>query len=237
MLGFGQSDKRHRSQIGWFTTLKGVVGMLHDPDHTESVFDIEDGLRGSEAYRLSLGYLQSIPAVLSLMASRYLGAPADIDRFLTLPEGSLGHTFARHIVDHGFDPDYFRKIEVRDDLDWVLMRMRQTHDIWHVVTGFDTSRIGELGLKAFELAQTRRPMAAVIASGGVMRYLLKDPDQLSEVLRRISTGYRLGLACRPFLAQRWEDGWERPLADWRAELRVDPAAADPDRFAQQGAAD
>ncbi|HEX6813607.1 MAG TPA: Coq4 family protein [Planctomycetota bacterium] len=230
MLLLRRKDRdRHRDQIRWFTTLKGIVGMLRDPEHTDSVFDIEDGLRGLRAYRHALEFVRSSPAVRQQIEVRYLAPPPDLGQLLALPAPSLGHAFARHIVDHGFDPDYFRKLDVRDDLDWMLMRIRQTHDIWHVVTGLDTSRGGELALKAFELAQTRRPMALVIAAGGALRYLLRDPAELGAVLRGISLGYRLGLACAPFLAQRWEEGWHRPLADWRAELRVDAAGADPDR--------
>lgn len=213
-----------KNGIAWFTTLKGVIGMLRNPEHTQSVFDIEDGLRGTEAYRLSLAHLQHQPGVGAIIASRFSSPPPDIDHLLRLPAGSLGHAFAHHIRDHGFDPDYFRKLQVRSDLDYVLLRMRQTHDLWHVVTGFDTSRIGELALKAFELAQTRRPMAAVIVAGGVLRYLLKDAAALEAVLRSISIGYRLGMASAPLLAQRWEEGWQRPLAAWRAELGVDAAA-------------
>ena len=41
--------RRRKSRIHYLTTLKGAVGMLRDPNHTESVFDIEDGLRDIEA--------------------------------------------------------------------------------------------------------------------------------------------------------------------------------------------
>ncbi len=229
MPAFGRKQRdSHRSHIRYFTTLKGAIGMLRDPEHTESVFDIEDGLRGITAYQLALAHVQSFPAVRRMIEARWLAPPVDLAALRRCPPGSLGEAFARHIDGHGFDPDYFRKVEVRDDLDYVLMRVRQTHDLWHVVTGFDTSRIGELALKAFELAQVRRPMAAVITTGGVMRYLFVDPDRLGDVLRAISMGYRLGLAAAPFLAERWEEGWDRPLASWRAQLRVDRAAADPD---------
>lgn len=226
-FGKKQNDS-HRSHIHYFTTLKGVVGMLRNPEHTDSVFDIEDGLRHIEAYELVLAHVKAAPGVSDMIAERYLAPEADIDALLRCPEGSLGHAYAHHITDNGFDPDYFRKIDVADDLDYVLMRIRQTHDIWHVVTGFDTSRIGELSLKAFELAQIRRPMAAVITTGGVMRYLLKDPEHLGDVLRGISLGYRLGLAAQPLLAQRWELDWDRPLDRWRAELMIDVRAADPE---------
>ena len=104
-----------------------------------------------------------------------------------------------------------------------MMRLRQTHDIWHVVTGFDTDPASELGIKAVELAQTRRPMAAVVASGGILRFLYKEPEHLGEALSAVSEGYEMGIKAKPLLAQKWEDHWERPLAEWRNLLNLTPA--------------
>ncbi len=219
---FGRKKKRtpHRSQIHYFRTLKGVVGMLRDPHSTDSVFDIEDGLQHVEAYRLAVEHLKTLPEVAAIMGERYLTSLVDVDALARLPAGTLGRAFAHHILDHGYDPHYYRKLEVKSDLDYVMMRMRQTHDIWHVVTGIKTDPIGELALKAFELSQTRRPLAAVICAGGVMRYMLKTPDELGKVIEAIDMAYQLGQEAKPFLAQKWEAGWNRPLAEWRAELNL-----------------
>lgn len=220
MFGRKKKSRSHSNQVHYLRTLKGVVGMLRDPHHTESVFDIEDGLKNIKAYELALEHLKAQPEVAAIMRERYLTGLVDVEELARLPEGTLGLAFARHILDHGFDPDYFRKLEVKTDLDYVMLRMRQTHDIWHVVTGIGTDPIGELAVKAFELAQTHRPLAAVICAGGVMRYMLKTPDELSMVIEAIDKGYRLGQEARPFLAQRWEAGWDRPLQEWRDKLDV-----------------
>jgi ubiquinone biosynthesis protein Coq4 len=192
--------------------------MIRNPEGTESVFDIEDGLRNSAAMDTFLERVSCAPEVQELMAERYLAPPLDPEALVQLPVGSLGHAVAHHLLDHGFDPDYYRKVEGHSDLDWVLMRIRQSHDIWHVVTGLGIDREGEIALKAFELAQTWRPMAAVITCGGVLRYLFKDPNRLGEVLSGIAQGYQLGLRAQPLLAQRWELGWERSLESWRRQL-------------------
>ncbi|MEO0481207.1 MAG: Coq4 family protein [Planctomycetota bacterium] len=213
--------KRHHNQLHYFHTLKGVLGMLRNPEHTESVFDIEDGLKDIEATQEMVRYLKECRATKAMIEERWLATEdPDLDRLIELPAGSLGHEFARHIRDNGFDPDYFRKIKVRTDADYVMMRVRQTHDIWHMVTGFQTDRIGEVSLKAFELAQLRRPMAAVICSGAVIRFLMKDPEGLSDLLHGISIGYRLGLGSEQFLGQKWEEHWERSITEWREMLGV-----------------
>ena len=71
------------------------------------------------------------------------------------------------------------QIAVQDDASYILLRLRQTHDIWHLITGFGTDVAGELGLKAFELAQTRRPMALVLLTFGLLKALIKTPDALA----------------------------------------------------------
>ena len=219
---FGKKTHSHKGHIHYLQTLKGAVMMLRDPYHTESVFDIEDGLRDIDAYEEALAFTRKDPGVARLMEERYLAPAADIEALSNCPAGSLGKAYADHITENGFDADYFRKIDVQSDLDWMLMRIRQTHDLWHVVTGLGVGPFGELGLKAFELAQTRRPMAAVITTGGVMRYVMKNPDELGDVLNYIAYGYRLGTEAKPFLAQTWETGWDEPLAAWRERLGVKP---------------
>jgi ubiquinone biosynthesis protein COQ4 len=46
----------------------------------------------------------------------------------------------------------YRKIEVKDDLSCIMLRLRQSHDIWHTVTGMSTDATGEIGLQAFSLS-------------------------------------------------------------------------------------
>ena len=219
---FRRKTHTHGGHIRYMQTLKGVVTMLRDPYHTESVFDIEDGLREIPAYEKSLEFVRADPGIRSLMDSRYLAPAADVQALSRCADGTLGKVYANHIIDNGFDADYFRKIEVKTDLDWMLMRIRQTHDIWHVVTGLGVGPFGELGLKSFELSQTRRPMAAIITTGGVIRYLLHTPEELGETLDYIAYGYRLGNEAKPFLAQRWEERWDEPLTELRRALDVHP---------------
>ncbi|MEL7088015.1 MAG: Coq4 family protein [Planctomycetota bacterium] len=202
--------------------LKGVFGMLRDPEHTESVFDIEDGLRSAEATKLSIEYILSCPEMGPVVRERYLrNQPPDLDALGELPVGTLGHAYSRHLTTRGFDPNYYRRVEVVDDESYCIMRTRETHDIWHVVTGFTPTPLGEIGVKAVELAQMHRPMAAVICCGAVFRYMMREPDELGKVLDAISAGYQLGIrANRKLLSMKWEEMWNRELAGIRDELGI-----------------
>lgn len=214
---------RQRRNIDYLQTLKGVVALLRDPGQTDSVYDVEEGLRNIKAAQLSVDFLKSNPEVAAIIEERYLAPEPDMESLLKLPKESLGYAYASYLTEAGFDPNFYRKIAVVDDVSYVFLRIRQSHDIWHIVTGMKTDVIGELGLKAFELAQTRRPMSLVLLTGGLMRTLLSSPEDLDLLLDRIAVGYRMGAKAKPFLAQKWEENWEKPLAEWRSELGLELA--------------
>jgi ubiquinone biosynthesis protein COQ4 len=48
----------------------------------------------------------------------------------------------------GFQPDFYRKLDIKDDDSYITIRTGQTHDIWHIITGFGTDLAGEVGLQA-----------------------------------------------------------------------------------------
>jgi ubiquinone biosynthesis protein Coq4 len=124
------------------------------------------------------------------------------------------------LISLNFDPNFYRSIQVNSDTDYLLLRLRQTHDIWHIVTGFGVDVMGELQLKAFELSQTRRPLAIVLLLGGLFGALFSSPLSLASLWEEIVIAYNLGKNTRPFLAQKWELAWEKSLLVWRQELAI-----------------
>lgn len=218
-------DPKLHFNSAYLSLIKGSIGILVNPEHTDSVFDIEDGLRQLAVTRELFNFTTQEPEVISLVRERYLKPVPNLNRLRNLPEGSLGRAYARHLDDNNFDPNYYRKIEVRNDTDYILMRIRQTHDIWHVVTGFDTDALGEIAIKGVELSQTHRPMAAVICAGGIFRYMLKQPAEFGKCIEAIAAGYSLGLKARPLLGVKWEEMWDRQLDELRASLKISPFLA------------
>lgn len=199
---------------------KGILSLLRNPSNTESVYDIEDGLYGTQAMQLAVDFIKTDANTAQLVQDRYIAPAPDLDALLQYPQDSLGYYYAAALTEAGFDPEFYRAIAVQDDASYILLRLRQTHDIWHLITGFGTDVAGELGLKAFELAQTRRPMALVLLTFGLLKALLKAPDTLATLLPTISQGYQLGLRTQPLLSQKWEEQWDKPLQQWQQELGI-----------------
>jgi ubiquinone biosynthesis protein COQ4 len=207
--------------LEFLKTLKAFATILRDPGQTDSIFDIVEGFRNSEAFRLAVDYIKTKPGNAEIIAERYTASVPVLDELITYPADSLGYAYAKAMKAGNFDPEFYRQVTVEDDISYVMLRMRQTHDIWHTITDFGMDTVGELGLQAFSLAQTHLPLPVILIAGGLLRTLLKSPQDLDGLLDRLAAGYRIGAKAKPFLAQKWEEGWDKPLETWREELGVE----------------
>ena len=132
--------------------LQGFVAFVDNEADIEAVFDIATALVTHEASAAAITYLKSHPETAQIFEEQYIAPTPDLEVLLKLPEDSLGFAYASHMRTANLDPEFYRKVELQDDSSYLALRMRQTHDIWHTVTGFGTDPVGEIGLQAFQLA-------------------------------------------------------------------------------------
>jgi ubiquinone biosynthesis protein COQ4 len=149
-------------------------------------------------------------------------AHVDFDRLRALPATTLGGAYVRYLDEKQLDPDLFQAPPGLPEVPtFITKRMRQVHDLWHVLTGYDTDVRGELALQAFTWAQTDAPSSAILTIGGLLRFGFGD----RTILPRVIDGYRRGRHAE-FLPPLWlEEMWDRPLTELRAELGIVPAMA------------
>jgi ubiquinone biosynthesis protein Coq4 len=43
---------------------------------------------------------------------------------------------------------------------------------------------------------------------------------LPELLEAIALGFQMGKTAKSLFAQKWEEGWEKPLSQWQQELNI-----------------
>lgn len=143
----------------------------------------------------------------------------DLDALAALPAGTLGHAYATFMKAHGLTPDVFDGApeHVNDErASFVIQRMRQTHDLWHVVTNADTDPAGEIALQAFTFGQVRAPSSGILAALGTLKSLRYTRD----VLRDAVALYRIGAKAERLALFPWEDHWTTPLIEVRRMLRL-----------------
>ncbi len=203
------------AQIRLATT--AFVKLMRDPNDTEQVFVM--GLAVSRPFfpRFLARFATSADGDRLLRERPAIDSRSvDYDGLRALPADTLGGAYVRHLDDNGLDPDLFQPPpkSVPPVAAYISQRMRQTHDIWHALTGYQTDPHSEASLLAFSYAQTGFPIPGIIALGATV----KDGGA-----RKNLDGYRRGKAASYMPSVHWESRWEQPLADIRRELGIRPA--------------
>ncbi len=205
--------------------------LVDDPDDTSQVFHIIEALSGDAPVRM-LRRVRREPEGRRLLASKPDLVPtlSDRDGLRARPAGSLAHAYLAFVESEGITaeglvaasetgtPPPVRSIRDAADLEFLGERMRDTHDLWHAVTGWRGDLIGEVCLLAFTFAQTRNPGVGLIVAAG----FVLEGGRLG-VRRKIFDAFRAGHAARFLPAVSWEELLPLPLADVRRRLRIRPA--------------
>ena len=145
----------------------------------------------------------------------------DLDALAALPADTLGHAYATFLRSRGLTAEIFDGApeHVSDPkAAYVMQRMRQTHDLWHVVTGHETDPFGEIALQAFTFGQIGAPSTFVLSAAGTLNFWRMRPG----LGRAVLAAYKAGRAANPLVVFPWEDHWETPLVEVQRLLDVTP---------------
>ena len=98
-------------------------------------------------------------------------ATLSIEYLGSLPEGTFGKKYWNFLSKNGFSPDARLPVHFVDDpeLKYVMLRYRQTHDLFHSILGMPPHMLGEVAVKWVEAIQTGLPMCALGAFFGPLR--------------------------------------------------------------------
>jgi ubiquinone biosynthesis protein Coq4 len=180
-----------------------------------------------------LAALRSCAPTRKMLDERWLPAAYSLDDLERCAPGTLGEAYRRHMIENDLRPDFFAPIAPDDDFGFARLRMYQTHDLWHAVTGYPTSVLGEVAIVGFYLGHFERHMGdraaaaiaftAILSGTMLMHAALFRQDRITHFYRALFEGWTRGQAAEPFFAVRFEEMWDRPLADVRKELGVGPS--------------
>lgn len=164
---------------------------------------------------------EDLPPSLREFAARGEETPlVDVDALRGLPEGTLGHAMVAHMDGLGFSPDDLDGHEPDStELALVSQHVQRCHDIHHVVTGYDTSIPGEVGLLAFYMSNfDAAPVQVLLAAVMLRPTVLGEAEEMVAVMDAMTEGWQRGKAADALFGVDWSVHWARPLADVRADL-------------------
>ena len=143
----------------------------------------------------------------------------DLEQLSHLPEQSFGYQYASHMKQNHLTPlQVSPELSTLADKNVLSLRYVITHDIFHVLLGFDTSYAGEIGVLAFAVEQNYSQQFKLSLIIARFLYPILAPFQVSKIFENIRKGRELGKQAKFLLNYRFEENWQRPLSEIKAEL-------------------
>jgi len=204
----------------YFKFIFALLRVSKNPQNTQAVFDLSRCLRNLGLFKKTIEHLNQDPQSSQFLTQRRLMSKYKLDDLDQLPAGTLGKTYAQHMMSNKLNPDFYEVIDITDDVTYFTMCMRETHDIWHVVSGFGIDVPGELGLQAFTLAQTYSPVSTVLVGGAMFLAPFKNLNSVSEIYNQVTKGWTLGSNAKTIFGTDWEKLWDKPLDQIRRDFNV-----------------
>jgi len=218
----------------WRRAWAALQKLIKDPERTDEVFEIIDALAG-ESFERNFQRFRTDPAGARLLLERpdLLAALSDRAALRAMPAGSLGRAYAQFMDGAQLDPralvDADREVEARHprqepadaDRQYYGDRLRDMHDLWHVLTEYGRDEAGEAANLAFTLAQIPNFGVALIVFAAAVIGTREPSLAWSRYLYR---AWRRGRATPWLAVARYEELLPLPLAEVREKLGM-PAAA------------
>jgi ubiquinone biosynthesis protein Coq4 len=140
----------------------------------------------------------------------------DLATLSQLSPDTLGGAYARHMYAQGFTIDAFADKE-KDTI--FERRLGIAHDVQHIITGFDSSPIGEYGLAAFMLVQYGDLLNVFVLSW-VPWSAIGNFRSIPKLFKSLSRGFVGGYCSSPLVAYPFEDNWHKSILAVRQELKI-----------------
>jgi ubiquinone biosynthesis protein Coq4 len=206
-----------------FARVRGTwaaLRLLRDPNRLADVFVMSDGLPAQqEALRRLVEAVRVDPVGAAALRQRQR-VTVDLATLRAMAPGTFGRAVASFLDDNGIDPTSIPSLESPDELAWVKAHLYETHDVWHVATGFTTDVAGELALQAFYAAQLPGRLSELLLAGGLLHAALWKQNDFRPRLAAIARGWAAGTRARPLVGVRWDALWGVPIERVRDDLAL-----------------
>jgi ubiquinone biosynthesis protein COQ4 len=149
------------------------------------------------------------------------------------PKGSLAHAYCDFMEAEGLsaaglvaESDRAGRPRYPDLVEWFINRSRDTHDLFHILTGYGRDALGEASVLLFTHGQSPSQGHLLIGYAGAANIKKMAKGSRAPIFGAVREAHRTGKGAPQLMAQPIRQLLERPLADVRAELRI----PEPDQY-------
>jgi len=212
----------------WKTAFQAIRTLLGNPDDTVQVFRIMRALNVGQGPRNLARMLATFEGGQIVYRREELATRlSDADYVASFAPGTVGAAYREFLQSTGYSAAGLVEVsrEARTDEDilhpyaWFGRRVRDTHDIWHTLTGYKADEpLGEACLVAFSYAQVGGLGWAFIGFMASLKSLVQSRN--TAFARAVWEGYRHGRAAQWLPIQDYDALLNQPIDTARARLGI-----------------
>ncbi|MFO6447200.1 Coq4 family protein [Erythrobacter sp. NE805] len=143
------------------------------------------------------------------------------------PKGSLAHAYCDFMEAEGLsaaglvaESDRTGRERYPDLVEWYINRSRDTHDLFHILTGYGRDALGEASVLLFTHGQQPSQGHLLIGYAGAANIKKMAKGTKAPVLGAVRQAHRTGKGAPPLIAQPIRELLARPLEEVRQQLRI-----------------
>ena len=210
--------------------LTAIKRLIANKEDTVQVFEVMRALSGQSIPKGYRRYIDSPRGGATAFARQEIAPILDDHEALrALPEGSVGRAYLAFVEGQGFTAEGLAEesrktkdssVDADHPYAWYARRLRDVHDLWHILTGYHRDALGEACVVAFSYAQTGSTGFALIALAGANEIGRALPGR--PVRRAVWQAWRNGRAAAWLPAEDYPALLAEDLEAARARLRIAP---------------
>ncbi len=168
---------------------------------------------------LLVQHLAQYPHSKMALANRLPLGVIDLAALHQLPTDTLGYHYADHMLSNNLH--HLAAQPAASEYEFIDTHIRETHDIWHVVTGSPINMLGEIQLQAFCVAQLQlsRFWMALLTKN-LLKSLIHDIEVADSYMTALTNGWLMGKTAQCLFGVDWLSLWETPIEQVRSSLNI-----------------
>lgn len=208
---------------------RAIRALFRNKEDTGQVFKFVEALKGnSMAKRMEMFRASPVGRQVLAENRQLLDALCNKEYLRSLPEGSFGRAYldfleTEHLSAEGLveasraSPQWDKQRQAEFAL--FASRMRDSHDLHHVLMGYGRNPLGEISVLAFGYPHTRNRGIGVLILIGMFKFK-KDLPRGIPVFRTVWEAWRNGKKAVWLPGVDWEAMLELPLEEVRRRLNI-----------------
>lgn len=220
---------RQRPKWNFPKAWRHLSNVRKDKEQTDQIIGVFDALPWRAATEAAVTFLTSPEG--QAIYQREPNLPDildDHDALRQTPKGSFAHAYCDFMEREGLTAaglvaatgdDRNGQPLFKDGVEWYNDRLRDTHDILHILTGYERDPLGEQCLLGYLFHQRPSPGHLVISTAGVLLMRVQVRTK-APILRALAEAHRHGRLCTRIVEQSIRDILPMQLTEVRKRFNV-----------------